>query len=56
MLADDFVDVLHLFTYPVTLGAGPRLFHESAAPMKLTRSANASYENAVVYLGYRLQR
>ena len=32
MLADGLVDGLHLFVYPLTRGAGPRLFPEDAAP------------------------
>ena len=35
MLADGLVDELHLFVYPLTRGAGPRLFPEDAAPAKL---------------------
>jgi dihydrofolate reductase len=53
MLADDLVDGLHLFVYPLTRGAGPRLFPEDAAPAKLTLAASESYENGVVYLAYR---
>ena len=34
MLADGLVDELHLFVYPLTLGSGPRLFPEGAAPLK----------------------
>jgi len=55
MLADDLVDELHLFVYPLTRGTGPRLFPDGAAPKKLALAASASYENGVVYLGYRLQ-
>ena len=32
MLADGLVDELHLFVYPLTRGAGPRLFPDGAAP------------------------
>jgi hypothetical protein len=32
-----------------------RLFHEEAAPGKLSLAACESYENGVVYLGYRPQ-
>ena len=53
MLADRLVDELHLFVYPVTRGAGPRLFPEGAQPAKLTLAACESYENGVVYLAYR---
>ncbi|MDQ4025771.1 MAG: dihydrofolate reductase family protein [Actinomycetota bacterium] len=55
MLADGLVDELHLLVYPVTRGAGPRLFPEGAAPGKLSLAACESYENGVVYLAYRPQ-
>jgi dihydrofolate reductase len=55
MLADGLVDELHLFVYPLTRGAGPRLFPEEAAPSKLSRAACEAYENGVVYLAYRPQ-
>src|SRR5215217_7531205 len=49
MLADGLVDGLHLFVYPLTLGSGPRLFSDGAAPSKLSLEASGSYENGVVY-------
>ncbi|HEX6702772.1 MAG TPA: dihydrofolate reductase family protein [Gaiellaceae bacterium] len=55
MLADGLVDELHLFVYPLTRGAGPRLFPEDAAPGKLSLAASETYENGVVYLAYRPQ-
>jgi dihydrofolate reductase len=55
MLADGLVDELHLFVYPLTRGAGPRLFPEEAAPSKLSLARSESYENGVVYLAYRPQ-
>jgi dihydrofolate reductase len=55
MLADGLVDELHLFVYPLTRGAGPRLFPEDAVPSKLSLAAFESYENGVVYLAYRTQ-
>jgi dihydrofolate reductase len=55
MLADRLVDELHLFVYPLTRGAGPRLFPEDAPPTKLELAASESYENGVVYLTYRPQ-
>ncbi|MEA2219304.1 MAG: hypothetical protein QOJ35_1930 [Solirubrobacteraceae bacterium] len=55
MLADGLVDELHLFVYPLTRGAGPRLFPEDAAPGKLSLAASESYENGVVHLAYRPQ-
>ena len=53
MLADGLIDELHLFVYPLTRGAGPRLFPEGAAPASLSLAAHESYENGVVYLAYR---
>jgi dihydrofolate reductase len=53
MLADGLVDGLHLFVYPLTRGAGPRLFPSDAAPAKLSRTACEPYPNGVVYLAYR---
>jgi dihydrofolate reductase len=54
MLADGLVDELHLFVYPLTLGAGMRLFDEDA-PVKLSLARTESYDNGVVYLAYRPQ-
>ena len=55
MLDDGLIDELHLFVYPLTLGAGPRLFPDDAAPRKFTLGASETYENQVVYLNYRPQ-
>jgi len=55
MLADGLVDELNLCVYPLTRGAGPRLFPEDAAPLKMTLAASESYENGVNYLAYRPQ-
>jgi len=55
MLADGLVDELHLFVFPLTRGAGPRLFPEDAAPRKLSLAACESYENGVLHLAYRPQ-
>jgi dihydrofolate reductase len=56
MLADGLVDALHLFMYPTTRGAGPRLFPPESAPSKLTLAASQRYDNGVVYLRYEPQR
>ena len=53
LLADGLIDGLHLFTYPLTRGAGPRLFTDGAAPLSLERAAVETYDNGVVYLSYR---
>jgi dihydrofolate reductase len=55
MLADGLVDELHLIVYPLTRGAGPRLFTEDAEPRKFELGAAESYDNGVVYLNYRAQ-
>jgi dihydrofolate reductase len=55
MLSDGLVDELHLLVYPVTRGAGPRLFPQEVLPGKLSLETCDSYENEVVYLNYRLQ-
>jgi dihydrofolate reductase len=52
MLADGLVDELHLFVYPVALGAGPRLFPEGGPAMTLTLGASESFDNGVVHLTY----
>jgi dihydrofolate reductase len=53
MLADDLIDELHLFVYPLTRGSGPRLFPEGAAPATLSLATCEAYENGVVYMAYR---
>jgi dihydrofolate reductase len=55
LLADGLVDELHLFVYPLTLGAGTRLFSDDA-PVKLSLAATEAYDNGVVYLNYRPQQ
>ena len=52
LLADDLVDELHLFVYPLTRGSGRRLFPESAPPLTLTLVACERYDNGVIHLGY----
>jgi dihydrofolate reductase len=53
LLADGLVDELHLFVYPLTRGAGPRLFAEDAAAGKLSLARAESYGNGVLYAAYR---
>jgi dihydrofolate reductase len=53
LLADGLIDGLHLFVFPLTRGAGPRLFPEDAAPLKLELAGSDTYDNGVVYLAYR---
>lgn len=53
MLADGLVDELQLFVYPLTLGAGQRLFDDAAPGTKFTLAETAAYESGVVHLAYR---
>jgi dihydrofolate reductase len=55
MLADGLIDELHLLVYPLTRGAGPRLFTEDADARKFELAASEAYEHGVVYLNYRSQ-
>ncbi len=55
LLADGLVDELHLFVYPLTRGAGPRLFPDGAAPLKMSLIASDAYDNGALYLAYRPQ-
>jgi dihydrofolate reductase len=53
LLDDGLVDGLHLFVFPLTRGAGPRLFTDDAPPKMFSRSAVEAYDNGVLYLAYR---
>jgi dihydrofolate reductase len=53
MVADGLVDGLHLFQFPLTLGAGQRLFPDGDTPHKFALESTETYDNGVVYLGYR---
>ena len=55
MLDDGLVVGLHVFVYPLTRGAGPRLFADGAPERKLALTDCRSYDNGVVYLSYRPQ-
>jgi dihydrofolate reductase len=50
LIADGLVDELHLFVYPVTRSAGPRLFDESLPPATWKRADAELYDNGVTYL------
>ena len=52
MLADGLVDELHLFVFPLTLGAGQRLFADGHAD-KFTLVASDAYDNGSLYLSYQ---
>jgi dihydrofolate reductase len=52
LLAEGLVDELHLFVYPLALGAGPRLF-ANGHKTTLTLAARDAYDNGVLYLHYQ---
>lgn len=52
LLADGLVDELHLFVYPVVLGAGARLFSEGMPRTPLARAAQQALSNGVAHLTY----
>src|SRR4051812_19828501 len=54
MLADELVDELHLFVFPVALGSGAKLFEDGAPKTKFALAATDAYESGVAYLSYRL--
>jgi len=51
MLADGLVDEVHLFVFPLTLGAGQRLFGEGDE-LKLAPVETEAYDSGVVHLAY----
>ena len=53
LLADGLVDELHLFVYPVALGAGAELFVKGGEQTKLALASSSTYDNGVVHLAYR---
>jgi dihydrofolate reductase len=52
MLADGVVDEMHLFVYPLALGAGQRLF-DGGLSAKFSLAGSESYGNGAVHLSYR---
>jgi dihydrofolate reductase len=52
LLAEGMVDELHLFVYPIALGAGERLWRDDEGPTKLALLAHDVYANGVVHLSY----
>ena len=54
MLADRLVDELHLFMYPVALGAGQRLFADGAGATRFQLGGCEVFDNGVLHLSYRL--
>jgi dihydrofolate reductase len=54
LITDGLVDELHLFVYPVTRGAGPRLFPDNP-PTRWSLARSAAYDNGVLYLVYHVR-
>ncbi len=52
LLADRLADELHLFTYPLAMGSGRRLFAETGITRSFKLAREAAYDNGVVYLAY----
>lgn len=52
LLEDGLLDNLHLFVYPIALGAGERLWRDGVDPTKLALRGTDVYDNGVVHLNY----
>ena len=52
LLADGLVDELHLFVYPIVLGAGRRLWGDGGDATTLALRASETYTNGIVHLVY----
>jgi dihydrofolate reductase len=53
LLKHDLVNELWLMTYPVTLGAGKRLFAEGSNPAAFTLTDSLVTPNGVIFANYR---
>lgn len=51
LLADGLADGLHLFVFPLALGAGQRLFGEGAK-VNLALASCEAYDSGAVHLSY----
>jgi dihydrofolate reductase len=52
LVADGLVDALHLFVFPLVLGAGERLFGEGMPKTTFALQESESYANGVLHLAY----
>ena len=52
MLADRLVDRLHLFVYPLAVGAGSRLFDAPAGVQRLNLEGSEAFSSGVLHLTY----
>jgi dihydrofolate reductase len=53
LLSNDLVDELNLFTYPLVLGQGNRLFPESGADIAFTLTSSRATPSGVIIQSYR---
>jgi dihydrofolate reductase len=53
LLSDGLVDELHLFVFPLTLGAGQRLFADGGPSVRFALAATERFEGGVLHLTYR---
>lgn len=53
LLKHDMVDELRLMTYPITLGAGKRLFGEGTIPAAFTLADGLISSNGVIFASYK---
>jgi dihydrofolate reductase len=53
LLADGLVDELHLFVFPLTVGAGQRLFADGHPAAKFNLAGTEAYENGALHLTYK---
>jgi dihydrofolate reductase len=51
LLSDGLLDELHMFVFPILLGAGLKLFADGSQT-KLALTTSESYDSGVVHLGY----
>jgi len=52
LIADGLLDELHLFIYPITLGAGKHLYPDEVS-RKWSLAQSATYDNGVMYANYQ---
>lgn len=52
LLTEGLVDELHLFVYPIALGAGEKFWRDGDGPTRLALQAQDVYDNGVVHLAY----
>jgi dihydrofolate reductase len=52
MLADELVDELHLFVFPLALGSGRRLFDDGGPTVKLSLLDTHRYDSGVLHVAY----